>query len=131
VSVVVDASIVVAALVDTGPAGTWADAVLAGGALSSPHLMPAEVAAVLRRTASANQISTDLAALAHRDLLDLQVVLFAYEPFGERVWELRDNLTPYDAWYVAVAEAIDAPLATVDHRLSRAAGPRCEFLTPP
>ena len=52
-------------------------------------------------------------------------------PHAERVWALRHNLTAYDAWYVAVAEALDCPLATLDRRLSRASGPACEVLTPP
>ncbi len=55
---------------------------------------------------------------------------FSYEPFAERVWEMRENATAYDAWYVAVAETLGAPLATLDARLSHAAGPRCEFAMP-
>jgi predicted nucleic acid-binding protein len=47
------------------------------------------------------------------------------------VWELRQSVTAYDAWYVAVAESLDLPLVTVDLRLSRAPGPRCAFATPP
>ena len=66
--------------------------------------------------------------MAHHDLLGLRVELFAYEPFGPRAWELRGNLTTYDAWYVALAEDLGSPLATLDRRLSRAAGPRCGFL---
>jgi len=50
--------------------------------------------------------------------------------FDERVWQLRANVTPYDAWYVALAEALDVPLATLDLRLATAPGPRCRFLTP-
>jgi predicted nucleic acid-binding protein len=53
-----------------------------------------------------------------------------FAPFAERVWELRRNITSYDAWYVAVAEAFDLPLATLDRRLSRASEPSCRFLTP-
>ena len=60
--------------------------------------------------------------------LDLRTHPFA--PHAERVWALRHNLTAYDAWYVAVAEALDCPLATLDRRLSRASGPACEVLTP-
>ena len=70
-------------------------------------------------------------ALAHADLVALRVTLFPYAPFAQRVWELRANVTAYDAWYVAVAEALDSELATVDQRLSRASGCRCAFLTPP
>ncbi len=70
--------------------------------------MPVEAANVLRRSVAANRLSADAAALAHADLLALPVVLFPYAPFGTRVWELHADLTAYHAWYVALAEAIDA-----------------------
>lgn len=124
-TLVVDASLVVAALVDDGPDGRWAEGVLASGELAAPHLMPVEVAKILRRAALAGHVSGDAAALAHADLLALRVDLFPYEPFAARVWELRENLTSYDAWYVALAETLDAPLATLDRRLGRVAGLRC------
>lgn len=57
--------------------------------------------------------------------------LYPYEPFGARVWELRYNVTAYDAWYVAVAEVLGVPVATLDRRLMGAAGPRCAFVIPP
>lgn len=127
---VVDASMVVASLVDSGPAGTWAETLLAAEILAAPHLMPVEVASVLRRGVIAGDISLDTASLAHGDLLALRVELFPYEPFAERVWELRPSITTYDAWYVAVAESLVAPVATLDKKLSRASGPRCEFTSP-
>jgi len=129
-TLVLDSGFVTAALVDSGPVGTWADRLLGGDDLAAPHLMPVEVTNVLRRAAQSGQISADTAALAHADLLSLRVELFAYEPFSRRVWELRENVTSYDAWYVALAESLKAPLATVDLRLAKAAGPRCAFLTP-
>jgi predicted nucleic acid-binding protein len=61
--------------------------------------------------------------------VQLRVDLFPYEVVAARVWELRHNMTAYDAWYVALAEALDSPLATLDARLARAAGPRCRFVT--
>lgn len=67
----------------------------------------------------------------HRDLLRLDLALFPYEPFGERIWALRQNVTSYDASYVALAEALEAPLATLDRKLPMADGPQCRFLTPP
>jgi predicted nucleic acid-binding protein len=130
VTLVVDSSVVVAALVDSGQAGTWADRLLATDDLAAPHLMPVEVANVLRRAAAAGEISPDTAALAHADLLSLRVELFGYEPFATRVWELRENVTAYDGWYVALAEALGGRLATLDLRLAKAAGPRCDFTTP-
>lgn len=129
-SVVVDASVVVAALIDAGPDGAWAETQLVSGPLAAPHLMPVEVANILRRASLAGDISPDVAAMAHADLLDLPAALFAYEPFAARVWELRDNLSTYDASYVALAEALEVPLVTLDGRLRRAAGPRCTFATP-
>lgn len=129
--VVVDAGLVVSALVDGGPEGGWAERVLSGGQLLAPHLMPVEVANVLRRAVLAGELSLDSAALAHADLAALDIELFPYAPFAERVWALRDRVASYDAWYVALAEAVGARLATLDRRLARAPGPRCAFLTPP
>ena len=98
---------------------------------TAPHLMPVEAANILRRAALAGDISADVASLAHTDLLDLRVEFFPYQPCAARVWELRDNATCYDGWYVAVAELLDAPLATLDGRLANCTGPRCQFLLPP
>ncbi len=130
-TLVIDASMVVAGLTDSGTDGDWAESLLAGGALAAPHLMPVEVANILRRAALAGDISADVASLAHTDLLDLHVEFFPYQPCAVRVWELRNNVTCYDGWYVAVAEMLDAPLATLDGRLANSAGPRCRFLLPP
>lgn len=129
-TLVVDATVVVVALVDAGDDGQWAESMLSGGDLAAPHLMPVEVANILRRAASAGDLSLESAALAHADLLAMPVQLLPYEPVGRRAWELRANLSMYDAWYVALAEGLDAPLATLDRRLSRSPGPRCEFLVP-
>jgi predicted nucleic acid-binding protein len=129
-TVVVDASVVVAALVDTGPEGTWAEDVLQSESLAAPHLMPAEAANIVRRATLAGNISADVAALAHMDLIALAVEYFPYEPFAPRVWELHQNLTANDAWYVALAEALGVSMATLDGRLRRSPGPRCTFLAP-
>jgi predicted nucleic acid-binding protein len=131
VTLVVDASLVASALVDGGITGSWAESVLAGEPLSAPHLMPVEAANILRRAAAAGEISADVAAMAHADLLDIRVELFPYGPFAPRVWELKDNLTSYDAWYVALAEFLGSRVATLDLKLARATGPRCSFETPP
>jgi predicted nucleic acid-binding protein len=128
---VVDASLVVAALVDSGPIGRWAESVLTSQPLAAPHLLPVEVANILRRAVLAGDLSDDLAALAHADLLALRVDLFPYDAVAPRVWELRANLTAYDACYVALAESLNVALATLDKKLARAPGPRCKFHTPP
>lgn len=130
-TLVPDASVLVAALVDDGPVGQWAEEVLAAHDLAAPHLLPAEVANVLRRAEIARELSPDVVALASADLLELRAELFPFEPFSDRVWELRHNITSYDAWYVALAEHLEAPVATLDGRLGKATGPRCEVLIPP
>ena len=130
-TLVVDASVVVAALVDGGEAGRWAEEVLLEDHLVAPHLMPVEVANILRRAARAGELSPDAATLAHVELQTLPVDLFPYGPFASRVWALRENLTAYDAWYVALAELLDGELATLDRRLARAPGVACPVRTPP
>jgi predicted nucleic acid-binding protein len=131
VTLVIDASLVVSALIDGGRTGTWAESLLTAEPLSAPHLMPVEVANILRRAAAAGDISADVASMAHADLLDLRVELFPYAPFAPRVWELRPNVTSYDAWYIALAEFLGSKVATLDLRLARATGPLCGFATPP
>lgn len=128
---VVDASVVVAALIDDGPAGRWAEELLASTPLAAPHLMPVEAANILRRAALAGDVSDDIASLAHADLLALAVDLFPYDVLADRIWELRGAVTAYDGCYVALAESLKAPLATLDGHLTRAPGPRCSFIGPP
>ena len=127
---VVDASVLVAALVDSGPEGMWAESVIAQDSLASPELALVEASNILRRLERAGQISRTEATGAHADLLRLDMEMFPFAPFAQRVWALRDNLTCYDAWYVALAEALDCPLATLDRRLSRASGPSCKVIVP-
>lgn len=130
-NLVVDASVVVAALIDSGSTGQWAEELLLQAPLHAPQLMPVEVANILRRANLCGDVGEDLAALAHRDLLALPCALFPYELVAERVWALRANLTAYDACYVALAELMDAELATLDRALARVPGPFCRFLLPP
>ncbi|NEK57000.1 type II toxin-antitoxin system VapC family toxin [Geodermatophilus sabuli] len=129
-TVVADSSAVFAALVDGGPDGEWAARTLARRPLAAPGHLLVEVSAVLRRAVLTGHLSRDVAALAHRDLTDLRVGTFAFEPLADRVWELHPTVTAYDAAYVALAEALDAPLVTLDRRLARASGPTCAFLLP-
>jgi predicted nucleic acid-binding protein len=129
-SVVVDSSVLVAALVDTGPNGTWAEEVVSTGSLHAPELARVEATNILRRLELAKQLTTPEANAAHEDLMQLDMQLFSFDPFADRIWELRHTVTSYDAWYVAVAEALGLPLATLDARLSRAKGVSCKFLIP-
>ncbi len=89
------------------------------------------MANILRRAVLAGDLSADVAALAHDDLVRLRVELFPYEPHAQRVWKLRDNLTACDAWYVALAEVLGVPIVTLDRRVAGAAGPQCGFRLPP
>ena len=88
-TVVVDASVVVAGLASADATGKWAESVLAGEPLAAPHLMPVEAASILHRAERAGEISADAASLAHADLRRLRVEYFPYDPFAERIWELR------------------------------------------
>jgi predicted nucleic acid-binding protein len=129
-SVVVDASVLVAATTDSGSEGVWAEEILSQGELVAPHLVLVEATNILRRLEGSKDVSPLEATAAQRDVMRLAIELLPFEPFAERVWELRRNVTSYDAWYVAIAEAFHFPLATLDRRLARAPGPSCRFLTP-
>ncbi len=129
-SVIVDSSVIVAALIDTGSDGTWAEQIIEGRALYAPELVRVEATNILRRLERAKKITTPEANGAYDDLMQLEIERFPFEPFSERIWQLRHTVTSYDAWYVAVAEALGFPLATLDERLMKAEGPKCEFLTP-
>ena len=127
---IVDASVVSAALMATTGTSNWASDVVGQGRLAAPHLMPVEVCQVFRRRAAGGVITAAQARGAMADLLQLRTELHPFEPFAERVWELRETVSAYDAWYVALAEALDIPFATLDSRLARAPGPRCAFHLP-
>jgi predicted nucleic acid-binding protein len=127
---IIDASVVVAALVDSGPHGDWAEEILSRGLLQAPELVLAEATNIFRRLERAKLIATSEANAAQDDLMHLDIELFPFEPFADRIWELRHNVTSYDAWYVAIAEALELPLATLDEPLSKSTGVACQFLTP-
>ncbi|HWJ80607.1 MAG TPA: type II toxin-antitoxin system VapC family toxin [Nocardioides sp.] len=127
---VVDASVVVSALIATDARARWAEEQLVGDSLVAPHLLPLEVANVLRRSVRTGLVPQEIAGLALDDLVDLSITYYEVVPHLSRIWALRDNLSAYDAAYVALAEALDAPLATLDRRLAGAAGSRCDFRVP-
>ncbi len=127
---VIDASVLVAALVDSGTDGQWSEGVIAEGFLIAPQLVVVETLDILRRLELAKQVTELEAASAQQLLHDLEIELMPIRPFEERIWQLRQNLTCYDAWYVAIAEAMELPLSTLDRRLAGASGPQCEFRQP-
>jgi predicted nucleic acid-binding protein len=115
----------VVALADDGPDGDQARARLRGERLVLPELADLEIVSVLRRQIRAGAIDTRRAGFALEDLAALPARRAPHRPLLARCWELRDNLTVYDAAYVALAEAMQATLLTGDRRLSGASGPRC------
>lgn len=128
--VVCDASAVVAVLLDAGPDGRWATGALTGADLAAPSLLLFEAANIIRRHELAALITADQAAQAHADLLDLTVEQWPYDLLTPRVWQLRKNLTSYDASYVALAELLGTAVVTLDRRLGRVPGLRCTVATP-
>jgi predicted nucleic acid-binding protein len=118
---VLDASVVAELLVGS-PIGiaTAERAGASAGELHVPHLAGVETASVLRAWVARRQIAEHRAAGALIDLAELPVRRWPVEPFLGRIWELRDNMSAYDAAYVALAEVLEAELVTADRRLARA-----------
>lgn len=129
--VVCDASALVALLLDGGADGQWVTDTLAGSELVAPSLVTFEAANIIRRHELAGLVSPDQSAQANGDLLDLPIELWPYEILAARAWDLRRNLSSYDASYVAAAEATGASLVTLDRRIARSPGLRCTVVTPP
>ena len=123
--IVSDASTVVLALGDDGSAGDAARQRLRGERIIVPELLDVEVIAAWRRHEAAGILDPRRAALARSDLRDFPVERVSHRLLMERCWELRANVTVYDAVYVALAELLDAPLVTADRRLANAPGLRC------
>ncbi len=121
--IVLDASALIEWLLQT-PAGTRVEERIFSAAanLHAPDLLDIEVAQVLRRYVAAGVITASRGQEALRDLLDLPLTRYPHDLFLWRIWELRDNLTAYDAVYVALAEALDAPLITCDSKMASAPG---------
>ena len=125
--IAVDASVVAVALADDGPDGDQARARLRGERLTAPELVDLEVTSVWRRQVRDGAMDARRAALALADLTALPLRRAPHRALLARCWELRDNLTVYDAAYVALAEALEVTLLTGDGRLARATGPRCHI----
>jgi predicted nucleic acid-binding protein len=125
--IVVDASVVAPALADDDEDGDRVRARLDGERLAAPELLDLEVLSVLRRAVRARRLDRRRSGQALGDLLALPLTRVSHGPLLPRVWELRDNLTAYDAAYVALAEAAGCSLLTADRGLQRAAGISCEI----
>lgn len=124
--IVVDASVLAPALADDGADGDLARRRLRGERLVAPELVDLEVLSTLRRAARGGRLDERRSGQALDDLATLPLRRVSHLPLLGRVWELRDNLTAYDAAYVALAEALDALLLTGDGAMGKASGVRCE-----
>lgn len=126
-TLVADASATVLALVDGGAWGEKARAALADDEVVAPALLDVEVVQAIRGRVLGGKLDAKVAARAVTDLSLLPVRRLDSVPLLSRIWELRHNVTAYDAAYVALAEAFDADLLTTDARLAGASGVRCRF----
>jgi predicted nucleic acid-binding protein len=126
--IVVDASALLELLLQT-PLGVRVEARLFSGAdeFHSPHLVDVEITQGLRRLVRTGEVSADRAAEALSDLAAFDLHRHPHLDFVARAWKLRENITAYDAMYVALAEALDAPVVTCDEPLSKAPGHRARI----
>lgn len=121
--IVVDASVLLEVLLNTPVGTTTARRLFAEDeTLHAPHLVDVEVAQVLRRYALAGELDANRGLQALEDLADFPLTRYPHDLFLPRIWELRHAVTAYDAAYVALAEALAAPLWTRDARLASTAG---------
>jgi predicted nucleic acid-binding protein len=123
--IVADASIVLTALIDDGPVGDVSRRRLLSEPVRAPELIYCEVTSAVRRLESAGQLSPSRAAAAIADLVAMPIEIAGHRLLTSRCWDLRHNVTVYDAAYVALAERSEATLVTSDARLARATGPTC------
>lgn len=92
----------------------------------APHIVKAEAVSGLRKLTATGEVAERQGSPLIRQIMDLHIDTYPIEGFIPRIWALRANLTVYDAWYVALAEALEIPLVTTDHRLARAPGINCD-----
>ena len=123
---VVDASVLFEVVADTPHAERLRERLQLDDDHAAPHLVDAEVLAVIRAHHQRGGLDATAAAQAVDDLRAWPGERWPHVPLLDRAWELRDNVRSYDALYVALAEALDAVLVTVDQRLGKVRGLRCE-----
>jgi predicted nucleic acid-binding protein len=124
---VVDTSAVLTALARRPPDPRLIARLAHDGDLHAPHLIDVEILHALRGLVRGGKLTADRAEDLRADVADLAITRYGHEPLADRVWELRDNLTAYDATFVALAEALETPLVTCDARLARAPGVSAEL----
>lgn len=122
---VVDASVLAPVVADDGPDGHRFRTRLATETVIGPDLLRIEVTSVVRRQLQAGRLTLDQASAAVADLVDLPIRVFPTAPLLARAWDLRHNLSPYDACYVALAETLETSLLSADVRLANAPGIQC------
>ncbi len=120
--IVVDTSAVIGVLAGQPRVARLVDRVINDGDLHAPHLIDVEFQHALRRLVVAGAINDDRAADARMDFGNLTIVRYPHVSLADRMWELRHNVTAYDAAFLALAEALGAPLVTCDARLAREPG---------
>ena len=126
---ILDTSAALGALIGDPLNSALVERLSADGDLHAPHLIDVETLHALRRLVRRGELDADRAEGARRDFADLAITRYPHEPLVDRMWELRDNLSAYDAAFVALAEALEAPLVTSDRRLAAAAGHRAKVET--
>jgi predicted nucleic acid-binding protein len=133
-TLVLDASVLLAALLDNSPHGYWAESIIESHGLIAPDHLLIETMNGLRRLERSGDVSRLEANVAQRDATQLAMKIIPIMPFADRIWELRHNVTSHDAAYVAIAEVLEVPLATLDLRLAGVVNANseigCRFVTP-
>lgn len=124
---IVDASCLVETLIDGPRAEEIRERFTTDTDHAAPHAVDAEVFGVIRREYLRGNLDHTAASLAIEGLADWPGQRFGHRPLLERAWQLRDSVRGWDAMYVALAEAFDAPLLTLDRRLASASGPSCRM----
>lgn len=124
---VLDTSALLAVLIEREPDPELVERVSEDGDIHAPHLIDIEVLHGLRGLVRAGKLTPDRAADARTDFAELRVTRYGHEPLADRIWALRDNLTAYDAAFVALSETLDVALITCDGKLAKAPGVNAEF----
>jgi len=120
--IVVDTSAIVSALAGSPPDPDLLARLSDDSDLHAPHLIDVEILSALRRLVATGRLTEERASDARVDFADLTILRYPHQPLADRMWELRHNITAYDAAFVALGEVLDAPVITCDGRLAAASG---------